>query len=43
VTRCLQDGLTESPRMPLADTVLVLELLDDARRQMGLRYRSDLP
>ena len=43
VNRCLQAGLTESPRMPLADTVLVLELLDDARRQMGLRYRSDLP
>ncbi|MFI7580419.1 Gfo/Idh/MocA family oxidoreductase [Kocuria kalidii] len=43
VTRCLQAGLTESPRMPLADTVLVLELLDEARRQMGLRYRSDAP
>lgn len=43
VTRCVQAGLTESPRMPLADTVLVLDLLDEARRQMGLHYPSDTP
>ncbi len=41
VTRCVQAGRTESTFMPLDETVRVMELLDDARRQMGLRYAGD--
>jgi predicted dehydrogenase len=41
VARCLREGLLESPYVPLDDTVAVLELLDDARRQLGVRYPAD--
>ncbi|WP_364744129.1 Gfo/Idh/MocA family protein [Arthrobacter sp. LAR12-1-1.1] len=41
VLRCLQLGLAESPTMPLADTLMVMSLLDEARRQAGITYPSD--
>jgi predicted dehydrogenase len=41
VTRCIQQGLTESPTMPLADTLRTMELLDGVRAQLGLRYAND--
>jgi predicted dehydrogenase len=41
VLRCIQQGLTESPAMPLADTLLTMSLLDEARRQAGISYPSD--
>ena len=41
VTRCLQAGLTQSPFMTPEESVGTMELLDEARRQMGLRYPSD--
>ena len=41
VTRCLQAGLTESPFMTPAESVAMMGLLDEARRQMGLHYSSD--
>lgn len=41
VTRCIQQGLTESPAMPLEDTLRTLELLDGVRAQLGLRYAND--
>jgi predicted dehydrogenase len=41
VTRCLQSGLTESPHMTPEESVTMMELLDEARRQMGLSYPSD--
>jgi predicted dehydrogenase len=41
VTRCLQADLTESPHMTPAESVTMMELLDEARRQMGLHYPSD--
>ncbi|MGI8679052.1 MAG: Gfo/Idh/MocA family protein [Jatrophihabitans sp.] len=41
VARCLRAGELESPLVPLADTVGVLEILDDARRQLGVRYPAD--
>jgi predicted dehydrogenase len=41
VARCLRAGLLESPYVPLDDTVGVLEVLDDARRQLGVRYPAD--
>ena len=41
VTRCVQQGLRESPTMPLADTVATLRLFDAARVQMGVTYPND--
>jgi predicted dehydrogenase len=41
VTRCIQEGRTESPTMPLEDTLASMRLLDDARAQLGVRYPGD--
>ena len=41
VARCLQAGLLESPHLPLDDTIGVLEVLDDARRRLGVHYSAD--
>jgi predicted dehydrogenase len=41
VTRCVQQGLRESPTMPLADTVATLRLFDAARAQLGVSYPND--
>ncbi|HSN07045.1 MAG TPA: Gfo/Idh/MocA family oxidoreductase [Candidatus Angelobacter sp.] len=38
VSRCLTEGLPESPLMPLDETVAVMETLDEVRRQIGLEY-----
>jgi len=38
VERCLAAGLTESPFIPLDDTIGILDTLDEARRQLGVRY-----
>jgi predicted dehydrogenase len=41
VERCFLSGATDSRLMPLADSVAVLEALDEARRQLGVRYQAD--
>ncbi|MEV8148433.1 Gfo/Idh/MocA family oxidoreductase [Arthrobacter sp. NPDC080073] len=41
VIRCLQQGLLESPTMPLADTLATMSLLDEARSQVGIHYPAD--
>jgi predicted dehydrogenase len=41
VARCLRAGELESPRLPLDDTIAVLEVLDEARAQLGVRYAAD--
>jgi predicted dehydrogenase len=41
VARCLREGLRESPYVPLDDTIGILEVLDDARRQLGVHYPAD--
>jgi predicted dehydrogenase len=41
VTRCVQQGLTESPVVPLDDTLAMMRLLDDARAQLGVVYPGD--
>lgn len=41
VGRCLRAGLTQSPIVPLADTVGVLEVLDCARIELGVRYPQE--
>lgn len=35
---CLRAGLTESPLLPLGETLAIMECLDECRRQIGLRY-----
>lgn len=41
VIRCIQQGLTESPTLPLSETLATMALLDEARRQAGIRYPAD--
>ncbi|MGG5173931.1 Gfo/Idh/MocA family protein [Pseudarthrobacter sp. J1763] len=41
VTRCIQQGLTESPVMPLEDSLNVMRLFDGARAQLGITYPND--
>lgn len=38
VTRCLQQGLTESPLVPLAGTLSVMGTLDAVRERIGVHY-----
>jgi predicted dehydrogenase len=39
VVRCLRNGETESPLVPLDDTVAMMRLLDRIREQIGVVYR----
>jgi predicted dehydrogenase len=41
VERCLRAGLTESPSIPLDDTVGILRVIDEARAQLGVVYPAD--
>ncbi len=41
VERCLRAGLLESPRVPHADTIAILELIDQARADLGVRYPGE--
>ena len=41
VERCLRAGELESPIVPLDETVAILEVLDEARAQLGVRYGAD--
>lgn len=38
VTRCLREGLTESPLVPLAGSLSVMRTLDTVRERIGVRY-----
>ncbi|QDW29057.1 Gfo/Idh/MocA family oxidoreductase [Arthrobacter sp. KBS0702] len=42
VTRCIQQGLTESPVMPLEDSLNTMRLFDGVRAQLGVSYPNDL-
>ncbi|SCV69192.1 BQ2448_2212 [Microbotryum intermedium] len=42
VARCLRDGKLESERMPLRDTVLMMQVFDKIREQGGFRYPAEL-
>lgn len=39
--RCFRAGLIESPGMPHADTLALMGVMDEMRRQIGLRYPAD--
>ena len=41
VARCLREGLTESPTLPLDETLSIMETLDRARAAIGLRYPGE--
>jgi predicted dehydrogenase len=41
VERCLREGLLESPVAPHADTIAILELIDQARADLGVRYPGE--
>ncbi|XP_036400183.1 trans-1,2-dihydrobenzene-1,2-diol dehydrogenase [Megalops cyprinoides] len=41
VRQCLLKGLKESSRMSLADSLLLTEVMDEARRQVGVVYSQD--
>lgn len=41
VERCLRAGLTESPRLTLDDSIAVMEVLDELRRQVGCVLPED--
>jgi len=43
VERCLRAGEIESPVVPLDDTIAILATIDEARRQLGVRYPADNP
>ncbi|WP_341718479.1 Gfo/Idh/MocA family oxidoreductase [Micromonospora sp. FIMYZ51] len=38
VARCVAEGLIESPLLPLDDSVATLEVIDQARAALGVRY-----
>ena len=42
VTRCIQQGLTESPVMPLEDSLNTMRLFDGVRAQLGVSYPNDV-
>ncbi|KAM9545470.1 trans-1,2-dihydrobenzene-1,2-diol dehydrogenase-like [Salvelinus alpinus] len=41
VRQCLLKGLKESPRMSQADSLLLADVMDEARRQVGVVYSQD--
>ena len=41
VQDCLRDGLSESPLVPRAQTLELLDVMDEIRRQIGVRYAAD--
>ena len=43
VHRCLDEGRTESPTMPLAETVALATVMDDIRAQIGVSYPGEDP
>lgn len=38
VERCLNEGLTESPIMPLDETIEIMQVMDEIRSLTGIRY-----
>ncbi len=43
VMRCLRNGETESPMVPLDDTLTMMRLMDAIRAKIGLKYAPDAP
>ncbi|XP_074075849.1 trans-1,2-dihydrobenzene-1,2-diol dehydrogenase isoform X1 [Macrotis lagotis] len=43
VRQCLLQGLKESPEIPLAESELLADILEEIRKQIGLRFLQDGP
>ncbi|KAE8309588.1 hypothetical protein BDV41DRAFT_567289 [Aspergillus transmontanensis] len=41
VARCIREGLLESPEMPWAESLLVMEIMDFVRKQNDLQYSPE--
>ncbi len=41
VMRCMKEGLTESPLMPLDESIEIMEIMDSIRKPWGLVYSND--
>jgi len=41
VERCVNAGLTESPRMSIDETVSIMETMDEIRKQTGVKYPGE--
>ena len=41
VNRCLREGLLESPLMPLDETLALMGVMDEVRKQIGVAYDAD--
>jgi hypothetical protein len=41
VHRCLNEGLAESPTMPLDETLETMRILDSIRAQWGMKYPGE--
>jgi len=41
VNRCLNEGLLESPVMPWGETVTLMGVMDEIRKQIGVVYKAD--
>jgi hypothetical protein len=41
VQECLRAGLSESPLVPRAQSLELLGVMDEIRRQLGVRYAAD--
>eukprot|EP00042_Codosiga_hollandica_P059019 m.899177 g.899177 ORF g.899177 m.899177 type:complete len:199 (-) comp60030_c0_seq1:5158-5754(-) len=41
VEECIAAGLTECPEYTLAETLAVMETMDEIRRQLGVKYETD--
>ena len=41
--RCWREGLLESPAMPVEETLALMGVMDEIRRQIGLTYEADRP
>lgn len=42
VMRCLNEGLKESPFMPLEESIEIMEVMDKIRKPWGLTYSNDI-
>jgi hypothetical protein len=41
LARLVAEGATESPLMPLSETLSILQTTDEIRRQVGVRYPTE--
>ena len=42
VHRCLREGIKESPLVPHEDTVRVMKVMDECRRQWGMKFTEEI-